>query len=117
MSSEPYFESEFDSSDSEPTPKRVYLLLGDLDQREWFYLDIEIDEIKKLCLKPRKYLMYLGWCILGLDAELESLSLGLAVDDKFHPIGNRGPLEDGMMYALLVDGRPPSLGKYSSGST
>jgi hypothetical protein len=33
----------------------------------WFYLDIPLDDINPLCLRPRKYLLYLGWCILGLD--------------------------------------------------
>jgi hypothetical protein len=35
-----------------------------------FYLDIPLKVINLLCLKPRKYLVFLGWCILGVDGNL-----------------------------------------------
>ncbi|SRR5258708_6526948 len=35
-----------------------------------FYLEIPLADIDSLCLKPRKYLNFLGWCILGLEGEL-----------------------------------------------
>ena len=35
-----------------------------------FYLQIPLEIINSLCLKPRKYLLYLGWCILGTEGEL-----------------------------------------------
>ena len=60
---------------------------------DWLYLDIPLDTIDNLCLTPRKYLVYLGWCILGLDAEYESLALGIAGEDgEFLEIGNDGDL-------------------------
>jgi hypothetical protein len=47
--------------------------------------------IDTLCLTPRKYLLYLARCILGVDAEYESLTLGVAGEDReFHEIDNRG---------------------------
>jgi hypothetical protein len=35
-----------------------------------FYLQIPLDIIASLCLKPRKYLRFLGWCILGIKGDL-----------------------------------------------
>lgn len=35
-----------------------------------FYLEIPLDIICSLCLKPRKYLVFLGWCILGVEGRL-----------------------------------------------
>lgn len=31
------------------------------------YLEIPIQTIQSLCHHPRKYLRYLGWCVLGVD--------------------------------------------------
>ena len=81
-----------------------------------FYLDIPLTTIDYLCLTPRKYLLYLGWCILGLEAEYESLALGLADEDgEFLEIDNDGDLEGGGIYTLLLGDPLPS--KYSSGAT
>jgi hypothetical protein len=85
---------------------------------KWFYLDIPLDTIDKLCLTPRKYLLYLAWCILGLPADCESLALGVAAEDgEFHEIDDAsGDLEGGGMYTLLfLNGSTP--GKYSSSAT
>ena len=42
------------------------------------------------------YLVYLGWCILGVDSEYESLVLGIADEDgEFLPINNDGGLDGG----------------------
>ena len=79
---------------------------------DWFYLDIPIDTIETLCLKPRKYLLYLAWCILGLDVEYQSLTLGLGNEHgEFDAIDDEGDLESGGMYASIPD---PPTGKYSS---
>ena len=83
---------------------------------DWFYLDIPLDTIDNLCLTPRKYLLYLGWCILGLEAEYKSLALGLADEDgEFLEIDNDGDLEGGGISTLLLGDPLPS--KYSSGAT
>jgi hypothetical protein len=53
-----------------------------------FYLQIPLDIICSLCLKPRKYLVFLGWCILGVEGGLaecpnnEQMDLEGALDDK-----------------------------------
>ena len=78
---------------------------------DWFYLDIPIDTIETLCLKPRKYLLYLAWCILGLDVGYQSLTLGLGNEHgEFDAIDDDGDLESGGIYALIPD---PPTGKYS----
>jgi hypothetical protein len=40
------------------------------EQHSSFYLQIPLDIIGSLCLKPRKYLLFLGWCILGVEGAL-----------------------------------------------
>ena len=81
------------------------------EKQEWFYLDIPIDIIETLCLKPRKYLLYLAWCILGLEVEYnKSLTLGLGDENGvFNEIDDDGDLESGGIYALIPD---PPPGKY-----
>ena len=36
-------------------------------QRSFFYLEIPLDIINRSCLHPRKYLLFLAWCILGSE--------------------------------------------------
>lgn len=40
------------------------------------YLDIPLSVITPLCVDPKKYLLFLGWCILGVEGELEELPYG-----------------------------------------
>jgi hypothetical protein len=53
-----------------------------------FYLEIPLNIICSLCLKPRKYLVFLGWCILGVEGGLaerhgsEQMELNGALDDR-----------------------------------
>ena len=44
-----------------------------LFEPEIFYLEIPVNIIHNLCLKPLKYLCYLGWCILGIKGTLEDV--------------------------------------------
>ena len=77
--------------------------------KDCFYLEIPMADIDRLCLKPRMYLVYLGWCILGLDAEYESLGLGLLREDGiFLEIDIDGDdLESDGIYTLLFEDDPP----------
>jgi hypothetical protein len=60
------------------------------------YLEIPLGIIYSLCLKPRKYLRFVGWCILGVDGRLK--------DDDLREITSLdGPLEDGGIYHDVVD--------------
>jgi hypothetical protein len=36
-----------------------------------FHLEIPVNIISNLCLRPLKYLRYLGWCVLGVKGTLE----------------------------------------------
>jgi hypothetical protein len=51
-----------------PLVGHVHLVLFELQH---FYLEIPVDIIDKLCLKPLKYLRYLGWCVLGAEGTLK----------------------------------------------
>lgn len=77
-----------------------------------FYLEIPLATIHRLCLTQRKYLLYLGWCILGYDVDVEDL--GLAVEDEdenLDEIDRNGDVDGGVTYYLVIAGEP---GKYSS---
>jgi hypothetical protein len=57
---------------SEPVPLlvgHVRLVLVRTPPHE-FCLDIPLSIINSLCHTPRKYLAFLGWCILGVVGEL-----------------------------------------------
>jgi hypothetical protein len=45
-----------------------------------FYLQIPLHIIGSLCLKPLKYLLFLGWCILGIEGVLALEPGGGGVD-------------------------------------
>ena len=58
-------------SDSDSIVPNDHLALTLLeDNRSVFYLQIPLDTIHALCLKPLKYLLFLGWCILGAEGIL-----------------------------------------------
>ena len=50
------------------------------DENSSFHLDISLDIIESLCSKPLKYLHFLGWCILGVEAVLTYRPDGDEVD-------------------------------------
>ena|ERR1700722_19601999 len=45
-----------------------------------FYLQIPLKTINSLCLKPHKYLLFLGWCILGVEGKLALAHSGDEID-------------------------------------
>jgi hypothetical protein len=87
----------FGSAAFEPVPQtHVRLILLD-DADSPFYLEIPIPVINHLCLKPRKYLVFLGWCVLGIDGVL-------AVDsDGGDEINTDGILDAGGTYYYVTD--------------
>lgn len=72
-----------------PQAGHVHLILFEQDHGS-FYLEIPIAVIKILCLKPCKYLRYLGWCILGGEGALQ--------DSKEHLVNLEGSLVDQEVY-------------------
>jgi hypothetical protein len=76
-----------------------------LVRRPRFYLEIPIDIIHSLCLKPRKYLIFLGWCILGVEGVLMERHDGGELESD-------GILDDkGLYYYVTQDGT--YTGKFS----
>ncbi|TFK46381.1 hypothetical protein OE88DRAFT_1667712 [Heliocybe sulcata] len=61
-------------------PELVSLRLG--REANAVSLDIPIDIVTRLCVRPMKYLKYLGWSILDIPGELHSVSEGLVVEDS-----------------------------------
>ena len=90
----------------------MLILLQTEDHPDSFYLEIPLAIIRRLCLTQRKYLLYLGWCILSFDVDVGDL--GLAVEDEdgiLDEIDSDGDVEGGVIYYLVTAGEP---GKYSS---
>ena len=66
------------------------------------YLEIPLFHLAPLCKYPRKYLRYLGWCIMGVEGYVARDS-PWPVDD----IGDEGALEAGHVYSFrLPEGLP-----------
>ena len=58
-------------SDAIPVPNDGHVRLILLEEEtSSFHLDVPLDIINSLCLKPLKYLLFLGWCILGVEGVL-----------------------------------------------
>ncbi|KAH9953599.1 hypothetical protein BC827DRAFT_1159154 [Russula dissimulans] len=82
-----------------PQQGKVWLILYDpSDSRGNFYLDIPMYVIEPLCLRPRKYLRYLGWCVLGIEGRVI-----LGTED----IGDEGDLVNQGVYRYVVDATDP----------
>lgn len=59
-----------------------------------FYLEIPTAIIATLCLRPQKYLRYLGWCVLGV--------IGVLQDGQKIEIALDGELVDQGVYHYIV---------------
>jgi hypothetical protein len=83
---------------SVPEGHVALILLHDLHEPEEvssFYLQIPLAAIGSLCLKPRKFLLFLGWCILGVEGVL-------ALENDGVGIGTDGNLDDQGVYYYVV---------------
>ena len=69
-----------------------------------FYLEIPLKIIHSLCSTPRKYLVFLGWCILGVEG-------GLAERHDSERMALDGALDDQGLYYYVTNGQ---IGKLSS---
>src|ERR1700719_2538147 len=83
-------------------PGHVHLVLL-YQEGPFFYLQIPLNIIDSLCRKPRKYLIFLGWCILGVDGKL-TLAPGS------NEIGTDGALDDQGIYYYSPN---EAIGKFS----
>ena len=79
------------------TPPSGFIHLVLLSQENLFYLEIPTAIVVTLCLKPRKYLRYLGWCVLGI--------IGDVSDEQGNVIALDGELVDQGVYHYVVPGQ------------
>jgi hypothetical protein len=85
------------SSQPSSQPPRGYIRLVLFPQplpQDSFYLEISIAFVATVCLNPRKYLKYLGWCVLGVT--------GTVKDGEGNRIGSNGPLVDQAIYHYTI---------------
>ena len=80
---------------SQPPSGFIHLIL--LSQEIPFYLEIPIAIVSTVCLSSRKYLRYLGWCVLGVD--------GVLKDEQGNEIALDGELVDQGVYHYIVPGQ------------
>lgn len=79
---------------SSPLAPSGFIHLVLLSQENPFYLEIPTAIIATLCLSPRKYLRYLGWCVLG--------AIGVLSDVQGNEIALDGELVDQGVYRYIV---------------
>ena len=77
---------------SQPPSGFIHLVL--LSQEIPFYLEIPTAIVATVCLSPRKYLRYIGWCVLGV--------LGVLNDEQGNEIVLDGELVDQGVYHYIV---------------
>lgn len=77
---------------SQPPSGFIHLVL--LSQQNPFYLEIPTAIVGTVCLSPRKYLRYLGWCVLGI--------IGVLKDEQGNEIALDGELVDQGVYHYIV---------------
>jgi len=70
------------------------VLLNDADLS--FYLEIPLTVIPSLCLDSVKYLLFLGWCILGVEGILSLDPDGEKLDPDYD-------IEDREIYYYVLD--------------
>jgi hypothetical protein len=71
------------------------VLIHEGDLASSFYLQIPLEVIHALCFRPRKYLLYLGWCILGIEGVL-------SVEPNGNPIMTEGDLDNQGVYYFVT---------------
>jgi hypothetical protein len=70
------------------------IVVRPLNDSPALYLEIPVDHLNSLSERPRKYLRYLGWCIMGVE--------GHVARDSPQPeddIGDEGGLQAGSVYS------------------
>jgi hypothetical protein len=84
-----------DSELNNPQPGNIQLIVVEaFDDSPAVFLEIPIEHITPLCVRPRKYLRYLGWAIMGIERRVARVSPNPQVD-----IGDEGALESQNVYA------------------
>ena len=87
------------SSKPTPSPGSIHLILFRRENEDPFCLEIPTHIIITACKSPRKYLRYLGWCVLGVE--------GTLVDGQGKEVPLSGAPTDQGIYQYLVPGENP----------
>jgi hypothetical protein len=85
------------STISVPEGHVALVLLREENPSRSFYLETPLEVVKSSCLKPRKYLVFLGWCIFGDEGVLALEYGGSAIDTD-------GDLDDQGVYYYVCAG-------------
>ncbi len=73
-----------------PQQGNIQLIIHEpTDDSLTLYLEVPISHLGPLCQHPRKYLRYLGWCILGIEGHVAMDS-----PESVNNIGDIGDLEN-----------------------
>jgi len=94
-----------DSQLGQPQDGNIQLILyrSTNDSELSLYLEVSTSHLGSLCLHPRKYLRFLGWCIMGIEGHV-ALDSPHSVDD----IGDVGELENHGVYSYrMAEGLRP----------
>jgi hypothetical protein len=78
-----------------------FIVFSPPDGSPALYLEIPIAHLRSLCERPRKYLRYLGWCIMGVEGRVARVS-PQPTDD----IGDEGVLEAESVYSYQIPEGP-----------
>jgi hypothetical protein len=81
---------------SQPPSGYIHLVLLSQENNP-FYLEVPTAIVATVCLSPRKYLRYLGWCVLGV--------IGVLNDERGNEIALDGELVDQGVYHYIVQGQ------------
>ena len=73
------------------------IVVKSLNDSPALYLEIPLNHLDSLSERPRKYLRYLGWCIMGVEGHVAMDSPRPAND-----IGDEGLLEAGAVYSYRI---------------
>ena len=77
-----------------PQEGNIQLIVFRPAESSELYLEIPTAHLIPLCVRPRKYLKYLGWCILGVTGRVARDS-----PEPINDIGDEGDLEAGGVYS------------------
>ena len=89
-----------------------FILYRPAKSSDSLFLEIPTSIPSSSCLRPRKYLRYLGWCVLGVEGRV-----WMDFPHVEHCIGDEGPLEDQGVYRYYtyeLENRDDSEGLTSS---
>ena len=80
-----------------PQEGNIQLIIYTPPESSALYLEVPIAHIIPLCVRPRKFLRYIGWCIMGVEGHV-SRDSPTPIDN----IGDDGDLTGGHVYSYQL---------------